>query len=105
MKMQKIWALMLALMLFMMPGLALAEDVSVGIIGGADGPTAIIVAEPAEETADAEAAPEKEAPLTMMESLGYMAKGLVGIFVVTGMIILVLVVLEKATKGKKNTEE
>ena len=31
----------------------------------------------------------------------YMLKGLVGIFLVTGLIILVLVILEKATKGKQ----
>ena len=36
-----------------------------------------------------------------VDSLQYMLKGLVGIFLVTGLIILVLVILEKATKGKQ----
>ena len=44
---------------------------------------------------------EEAVPLSIGESLMYMLKGMVGIFLVTAMIILVLVILEKATKGKK----
>ena len=36
----------------------------------------------------------------IMACLGIMAKGMVGIFLVTAMIILVLVILEKSTKNK-----
>lgn len=36
-----------------------------------------------------------------LDSLQYMLKGLVGIFLVTGLIILVLIILEKVTKGKQ----
>ena len=43
---------------------------------------------------------EEAVPLTILESAMYMLKGMVGIFLVTAMIILVLVILEKATKGK-----
>ena len=44
---------------------------------------------------------EEAVPLTIGESLMYMLKGMVGIFLVTAMIILVLLILEKATKGKQ----
>ncbi len=36
-----------------------------------------------------------------VDSLQYMLKGLVGIFLVTGLIILVLIVLEKVSKGRQ----
>ena len=36
-----------------------------------------------------------------VDSLQYMLKGMVGIFLVTGLIILALVILEHATKGGK----
>ncbi|MBQ4640385.1 MAG: sodium pump decarboxylase gamma subunit [Clostridia bacterium] len=35
----------------------------------------------------------------------FMLKGMVGIFLVTGMIILVLVIMDKAGNRKKETEE
>ena len=35
-----------------------------------------------------------------METLPLMAKGMAGIFIVTGLIILLLIALEKATKPK-----
>lgn len=44
-------------------------------------------------------------PLTITESLVYMGKGLVGIFLVTAMIILVLRILEKATAKKEEPEQ
>ena len=44
---------------------------------------------------------EEAMPLTILESAMYMLKGMVGIFLVTAMIILVLLILEKATKGKQ----
>ncbi len=80
---------------------ALMEDTSLGIIGGADGPTAIIVAETAEETEETEEIKE-ESPLSIGESALYMLKGMVGIFLVTGLIILVLVIMEKAGNRKKD---
>ena len=46
---------------------------------------------------------EEAVPLSIGESLMYMLKGMVGIFLVTAMIILVLVILEKVTK--KNQED
>lgn len=36
-----------------------------------------------------------------VDSLQYMLKGMAGIFIVTGLIILLLIVLEKATKPKE----
>lgn len=36
-----------------------------------------------------------------VDSLQYMLKGMVGIFLVTGLIILALVILERVTKGGK----
>ena len=40
-------------------------------------------------------------PDLMMEVLPIMGTGMLGIFLVTGLIILVLVILEKVTKGKQ----
>lgn len=99
----------------MMP-MGLSEDASMGIIGGADGPTAIVVAETGEETGDvppAEETQEEEGPKTQfgfypdrfVDSLQYMLKGLVGIFLVTGLIILVLVGMDKMGNRKKKNEE
>ena len=45
---------------------------------------------------------EEAVPLTIQESLMFMLKGMVGIFLVTGLIILVLVILEKVTKNQQN---
>jgi len=104
MMMKKIFALILSLMLLALPCLALAEE-STGneaVIGGADAPTTIVVAEEGSENTDAA---EEEKPLTIMESLVFMVKGLVGIFLVTAMIILVLRILEKATHKKEEDEQ
>ena len=46
-----------------------------------------------------------EQPLSIGESALYMLKGMVGIFLVTGLIILVLVIMDKAGNRKKETEE
>ena len=105
MTMKQIFALLLSLLLLALPCLALAEE-STGdqaIIGGADAPTTIVVAEEGSENADA--VEEEEKPLTIMESLVFMVKGLVGIFLVTAMIILVLRILEKATHKKEEDEQ
>ncbi len=94
--------LFLLVMLFtaVMP-VAMAEDMAPAaeetVIGGADGPTAIVVAEEAEET--------EEKPLSIGESAMFMLKGMVGIFLVTGLIILVLVVMDKAGNRKKKDAE
>ena len=76
------------------------EEATAAIIGGADGPTAIIVAEGAEEAEET----EEEGPLSIGEASLYMLKGMVGIFLVTGLIILVLVVMDKAGNRKKDEE-
>ena len=89
-----------------------AEEETLAIIGGADGPTAILVAdttedENAEETEEA-GAPKMQFgfyPDRFVDSLQYMLKGLVGIFLVTGLIILVLVVMDKAGNRKKKDAE
>ena len=101
--MKKVFAcLFLLVMLFAaVAPVALMEDASVGIIGGADGPTAIIVAEGAEEAEET----EEEGPLSIGEATLYMLKGMVGIFLVTGLIILVLVIMDKVGNRKKETEE
>ena len=101
MMMKKIFALILSLMLFALPSLSLADE-SEAVIGGADAPTSIVIAESGEE---AEETADEEKPLTIMESLVFMGKGLVGIFLVTAMIILVLRVLEKATAKKEEHEQ
>ena len=53
----------------------------------------------------AEPAPAEEDPLSIGEAALYMLKGMVGIFLVTGLIILVLVIMDKAGNRKKETEE
>lgn len=120
MKMKQLIALLLSLMLFALPCLSLAENnnASVGIIGGADGPTAIIVtdhtaAETDEGITEAVESPEKaedeaaveEKPLSLGQAGIYMLKGMVGIFLVTAMIIAVLFILEKATHKKEEAEQ
>ena len=104
MNMKQLLALLLSLMLFLLPCLALAEENTgdEAVIGGADGPTAILVAE---ESDDAEDTAEDIKPLTLAESGVFMLKGMVGIFLVTALIILVLRVLEVSTRKKENTEE
>ncbi len=56
---------------------------SIGVIGGADGPTAVFVtAKPGMEN--------------VMEALGIMGKGMLGIFAVVGLIALIVLALTKA---------
>lgn len=57
---------------------------SIGVIGGADGPTAVFVSENPEYVGN------------IMEALGIMGKGMLGIFVVIGIIALIVVALTKA---------
>ena len=66
--------------------------------------------EPAEEfiadpTAEPAEEPAEEKPLTIGESALFMLKGMVGIFLVTGLMILVLVIMDKAGNRKKETQE
>ena len=96
MTMKNIFALLLSLMLFILPCLSLAEE-SEAIIGGADGPTAIIVAENTEEA--------EEQPLSLAQSGIFMLKGMIGIFLVTGLIILVLVIMDKVGNRKKEESD
>ncbi len=53
---------------------------SIGIIGGADGPTAVFVT----------------GSDTVMEALNIMGKGMLGIFVVIGLIAIIVALLTKA---------
>ena len=76
-----------------------AQENSEAVIGGADGPTAILVAETEETAQETE---EEAKPLSIGESALYMLKGMVGIFLVTGLIILVLVIMDKAGNRKKD---
>ena len=106
MMMKKIFALILSLMLLTMPCLAMAEEtIPAEAIGSADAQTDIVIAEGEENKEPAEEPAEEEKPLTLMESLVFMGKGLVGIFLVTAMIILVLRILEKATAKKEEPEQ
>ena len=43
-------------------------------------------------------------PMQFVNSLKYMGFGMLGIFVVIGLIVVSTVVLNRATAGKKNTE-
>ena len=82
---------------------AVTEEAAENIIGGADEATSILVTEEkAEETA--EETEEEAKPLTIGESALYMLKGMVGIFLVTGLIILVLVIMDKVGNRKKDEE-
>lgn len=56
---------------------------SIGVIGGADGPTAVFVTE------------NPEYMHNITEALGIMGKGMLGIFVVIGLIALIVVALTK----------
>lgn len=106
MMMKKIFALILSLMLLTMPCLAMAEEtIPAEAIGSADVQTDIVIADGEENKEPAEEPAEEEKPLTLMESLVFMGKGLVGIFLVTAMIILVLRILEKATAKKEEPEQ
>ncbi len=56
---------------------------SIGVIGGADGPTAVFVTE------------NPEYMHNITEALGIMGKGMLGIFVVIGLIALIVMALTK----------
>lgn len=58
---------------------------SIGVIGGADGPTAVFVTE------------NPEYMHNITEALGIMGKGMLGIFVVIGLIALIVVALTKVS--------
>ena len=60
----------------------LAAASSVGVIGGADGPTAVFVTSGLDPD--------------VIEALGIMGKGMLGIFVVIGIIALIVALLTKA---------
>lgn len=57
---------------------------SIGVIGGADGPTAVFVTD------------NPEYMKNIMEALGIMGKGMLGIFVVIGLIAIIVALLTKA---------
>ena len=61
---------------------------SIGIIGGADGPTAVFVTE------------NPDYMNNIMEALGIMGKGMLGIFVVIGLIAIIVAMFTKASSGK-----
>ena len=44
-------------------------------------------------------------PMAFVENLKYMGVGMIGIFIVIGVIILSVVVLNKATSPKKKSDE
>ncbi len=58
---------------------------SIGVIGGADGPTEIFVTENWDN---------------VLQALGIMGKGMLGIFVVIGLIAIIVAVLTKAGNNK-----
>ncbi len=68
---------------------------SVGIIGGADGPTAIMVS----------SGDTMFEPMNFVKNLSYMGFGMLGIFVVIGLIMVTTAFLNKAFSGKKNDDE
>ena len=102
--------LFLLVMLFtaVMP-VAMAEDMAPAaeetVIGGADEPTAIVLTEEEDTKEETKEETEAAGPLSIGEAALYMLKGMVGIFLVTGLIILVLVIMDKAGNRKKETEE
>ena len=75
-----------------------AEDVTTtgALIGGADGPTAILVAESDGISFH---------PENFMSSLSYMGTGMIGIFIVIGLIVLATVVLNKLFSDKAKKDE
>ncbi len=67
---------------------------SIGIIGSADGPTAVLVS-------DSSFMVE---PTNFIKNLSYMGLGMLGIFIVIGLIMVVTFVLNKIF-SKKNDEQ
>ena len=66
------------------------------VIGGADGPTAILVAESDGISFH---------PENFIHSLSYMGTGMIGIFIVIGLIVLATVVLNKMFSDKSKKDE
>lgn len=67
------------------------------VIGGADGPTAILVAK-SDSAIDFH-------PENFISSLSYMGTGMIGIFIVIGLIVLATVVLNKMFSDKSKKDE
>ncbi|MBQ2766388.1 MAG: hypothetical protein IJF48_05325 [Clostridia bacterium] len=68
---------------------------SIGIIGSADGPTAIMVAE----------SDFMFEPMNFVKNLSYMGIGMLGIFIVIGLIMIVTFVLNKLFSGNKKDDQ
>lgn len=93
-------ALFLALLALACPMLAVAEAAGSETDAAAQ---AAQLAHPAQESL--QAAPKTVFHIdgaAFVDSLQYMLKGMVGIFLVTAIIILAVVILEKATKKKED---
>lgn len=116
--------LLLALLSVSLLPIALAEENAAGIYSDAsavteetNAPDPLNLPEETQEEAPAasETPVQENEPLPkttfgffpdrLADSLQYMGKGMGGIFVVTGVIIVVLVILEKAGSRKKDNEE
>lgn len=69
---------------------------SVGIIGGADGPTAILVSENSDFMFE---------PMNFVNNLSYMGLGMLGIFIVIGLIWFTTFMLNKVFSGKKKDDQ
>lgn len=69
---------------------------SIGIIGGADGPTAVLVSENSDFMFE---------PMNFVKNLSYMGIGMLGIFVVIGLVMATTAFLNKAFSNKKKDDE
>lgn len=67
---------------------------NVGIIGGADGPTTVLVSN----------GDTMFEPMNFVKNLSYMGVGMLGIFIVIGLIWIVTFFLNKIFSGKKDGE-
>ena len=68
---------------------------NVGIIGSADGPTAVLVSNDS----------FMFEPTNFIKNLSYMGIGMLGIFIVIGLIMIVTTILNKFFSRKKDDEE
>ena len=68
---------------------------SIGIIGGADGPTSVVVSN----------GDFMFEPMNFVNNLSYMGFGMLGIFVVIGLIWFTTFAINKAFSGKKDDNE
>lgn len=69
---------------------------NIGIIGGADGPTAVLVSESSDFMFE---------PMNFVNNLFYMGLGMLGIFIVIGLIWFTTFMLNKVFSGKKNDDQ